>query len=155
MQSFPIYNPEARRGGSELIVRWLSTQPWHGPGPRGLEAETLSSSRGGQPTSCSGRNGTRLQKASACSVLGPSPHSCPPYPLALGHAPRTTARSLPPATWRGRSQSGTRGSCGAGEPGLHPKRLGDVARPQAGRNVRGRRGRSSPVLRTPQGRGSW
>lgn len=32
------------------------------------------------------------------------------------------------------------------ELGLHPKRLGDVARPQAGRNVRGKRGRSSPVF---------
>lgn len=104
VQLFPIYNPEARRCGSELVVRWLSAQPWHGPGPRGLGAETLFSSRGGPPTSWSGRHGTRLQKASSSSVLGPSPHSYPPPP-ALGHAPWTTARSLPLATWRGHPKS--------------------------------------------------
>lgn len=36
VRSFPIYNPEARRGGSDLMVRWLSAQPGTVRDPAGL-----------------------------------------------------------------------------------------------------------------------
>lgn len=99
-----------------------------------------------------------LQQVSACSVSGTFPHSYPPprpWPR-----PRLQREALlrPPGAGAHRAEPADRG---AEEPGLHPKRLGDVARPQAGRNRRGRAGeapacghRKEGELVTVQGEGA-
>lgn len=120
----PTYNPEARRVAQISVVRWPSAQPWHGPRPRGLGPRPRPQPRRTADLVL-GRNATRLQQVSACSVLGPLPIRIPP-PLAtlLG----LQRAKPPPATWRGRSQSGTRGSWGrgAGPPPQTPGRRGQT-----------------------------
>ena len=82
-----------------------------------------------------------------------------PPPPALGHAPWTTARSLPLATWRGRpkscSERWTRGSCragGSGPPPQTPGRRGQT--PGWKKRERQERARL-PRLADTARRGSW
>lgn len=127
----PTRQPEPLRVGPGHIVRCVMAKPGHGLGPRPRRAETLSPSRGAQPTSRAELKWDGV--AEGFPLFWPAVPNSFLSPKRLGRAPRTAGRK----GWNRGTLQRLR------ELGLHPKVLEDVARVQAEGSLRGTRGRSS------------
>lgn len=143
--------PKARRGGSDLMVRWPSAQPWHGPRPRGLGVETLSSSRGGPPTRVRAK---RDEVAAGFRLLCPGTLS-PFVSPALGHALglQREASLRPPGAGAHRAEPADR--VGPRSRASTPNAWGRRGQTPGWKKREGQERAKLPGLRTPQGGGSW